>query len=107
MARLYGERRDRIVALLNAVPGLRCQAPQGAFYVYPAVEGLLGRRAPDGRVLGSDLDVVMYLLDVAGVAALDGSAYGLSPYLRLSFATSMAQIEEGCRRIHEACARLS
>ena len=49
----------------------------------------------------------MYLLDVAGVAALDGSAYGLSPYLRLSFATSMAQIEEGCRRIHEACARLS
>ena len=107
MARLYGERRDRIVALLNAVPGLRCRAPQGAFYVYPAVEGLLGRRAPDGRVLGSDLDVVMYLLDVAGVAALDGSAYGLSPYLRLSFATSMAQIEEGCRRIHEACARLS
>lgn len=107
MARLYGERRDRIVALLSAVPGLRCQAPQGAFYVYPAVEGLLGRRASDGRVLGSDLDVVMYLLDVAGVAALDGSAYGLSPYLRLSFATSMAQIEEGCRRIHEACARLS
>jgi len=105
-AAVFHQRRDRIVALLNAVPGIRCPLPQGAFYVYPSVDGLLGKRTPAGRALQSDLDVVMYLLDEAGVAVLDGAAYGLSPYLRLSFATSMENIEEGCRRIHEACAAL-
>ena len=103
---LFHDRRDRIVALLNEVPGIRCPVPQGAFYVYPSVEGLLGKRTPSGRQLESDLDVVMFLLDEAGVAGLDGAAYGLSPYLRLSFATSMDNIEEGCRRIREACASL-
>jgi len=68
---------------------------------------LLGRRTPSGRTLQSDLDVVMFLLDEAGVAALDGAAYGLSPYLRLSFATSMENIEAGCRRIRQACATLT
>ncbi|MFF7395314.1 aminotransferase class I/II-fold pyridoxal phosphate-dependent enzyme [Achromobacter sp. NPDC008082] len=105
-AAVFHQRRDRIVALLNAVPGIRCPLPQGAFYVYPSVDGLLGKRTPAGHTLQSDLDVVMYLLDEAGVAVLDGAAYGLSPYLRLSFATSMENIEEGCRRIHEACAAL-
>ncbi|MDH0736231.1 aminotransferase class I/II-fold pyridoxal phosphate-dependent enzyme [Achromobacter spanius] len=105
-ATIFHARRDRIVALLNAVPGIRCPEPQGAFYVYPSVEGLLGKRTPAGRVLESDLDVVMYLLDEAGVAVLDGAAYGLSSYLRLSFATSMENIEEGCRRINSACAAL-
>ncbi len=106
-AALFHERRDRIVALLNEVSGIRCPVPQGAFYVYPSVAGLLGKRTPAGRKLESDLDVVMFLLDEAGVAGLDGAAYGLSPYLRLSFATSMENIEEGCRRIREACARLA
>lgn len=106
-AAVFHARRDRIVALLEAVPGIRCPRPQGAFYVYPNVEGLLGRRTPAGATLRSDLDVVMYLLDEAGVAVLDGAAYGLSPYLRLSFATSMDHIEEGCRRIAEACGRLA
>lgn len=105
-AAIFHARRDRIVSLLNAVPGIRCPQPQGAFYVYPSVEGLLGKRRPGGRVLQTDLDVVMYLLDDAGVAVLDGAAYGLSPYLRLSFATSMENIEEGCRRIAQACAAL-
>jgi len=104
---LFHDRRDRIVALLNAVPGIRCPVPEGAFYVYPSVEGLMGKTTPAGHKLGSDLDVVMYLLDEAGVACLDGTAYGLSPYLRLSFATSMENIEEGCRRISDACARLA
>ena len=106
-AAVFHQRRDRIVALLNAVPGIRCPMPQGAFYVYPSVAGLLGKRTPAGHTLQSDLDVVMFLLDEAGVAVLDGAAYGLSPYLRLSFATSMENIEEGCRRIHAACASLS
>lgn len=105
-ADVFHARRDRIVALLNDVAGVRCPQPQGAFYVYPSVAGLLGKRTPTGRVLETDLDVVMFLLDTAGVAVLDGSAYGLSPYLRLSFATSMENIEEGCRRIREACASL-
>lgn len=105
-AAVFHQRRDRIVALLNAVPGIRCPLPQGAFYVYPSVDGLLGKRTPAGHTLQNDLDVVMYLLDEAGVAVLDGAAYGLSPYLRLSFATSMENIEEGCRRIREACAAL-
>ena len=105
-AEVFHARRDRIEALLDAVPGIRCPRPQGAFYVYPSVEGLLGKRTADGRELRTDLDVVMFLLDDAGVAVLDGAAYGLSPYLRLSFATSMENIEEGCRRIREACAGL-
>ncbi|OAE53899.1 aspartate aminotransferase [Achromobacter insolitus] len=105
-ADVFHARRDRIVALLNDVAGVRCPQPQGAFYVYPSVAGLLGKCTPTGRVLETDLDVVMFLLDTAGVAVLDGSAYGLSPYLRLSFATSMENIEEGCRRIREACASL-
>lgn len=106
-AAIFKQRRDRIVQLLNAVPGIRCAQPDGAFYVYPNVGGLLGRRTPAGAVLNNDLDVVMYLLEEAGVALLDGAAYGVSPYLRLSFATSMEQIEEGCARIARACATLT
>ena len=106
-AALFHARRDRIVAGLNEAPGIRCPQPQGAFYVYPSVAGLLGRRSPAGHLLQSDLDVVLFLLDEAGVAVLDGAAYGLSPYLRLSFATSMENIEEGCRRIVQACGRLT
>src|SRR5690606_8529708 len=100
-------RRDRIVSLLNAVPGIRCAAPAGAFYVYPNVGGLIGKKTPDGKVLESDLDVAMYLLNEAKVAVMDGTSYGLSPYLRLSFATSIDQIENGCQRIAQACAKLS
>jgi len=105
--KIFEARRDRIVAGLNAVPGIRCSKPDGAFYVYPSVEGLLGRKTPGGKVLETDLDVVMYLLDEAGVALLDGAAYGLSPYLRMSFATSMENIEAGCARIAQACEKLS
>ncbi len=102
---IYRARRDRVVSMLDAIPGVRCATPDGAFYVYPSVAGLIGRQTPQGKTLASDLDVVMYLLD-AGVAVLDGAAYGLSPYLRLSFATSMEQIEKGCDRIVQACAAL-
>lgn len=102
---IYRARRDRVVSLLDAIAGIRCATPDGAFYVYPSVAGLIGRQTPEGKTLDTDLDVVMYLLD-AGVAVLDGGAYGLSPYLRLSFATSMDQIETGCKRIARACAAL-
>lgn len=103
---IFAQRRDRITYLMNQIPGIRCAAPQGAFYVFPSCAGLLGKTTPDGKILGDDLEVSMYLLEVAGVAVLDGRAYGLSPHLRLSFATSMDRIEEGCRRIAAACAML-
>jgi aspartate aminotransferase len=102
----YRQRRDRAVQLLDAIDGMSCLRPDGAFYVYPSCAGLIGRRRPDGRVLQSDLDVALYFLEEAGVAVLDGSAYGLSPYLRLSIATSLGAIEEACGRISQACEAL-
>ena len=103
----YRNRRDRMVALLGAVDGLRCAPPKGAFYLFVNVAGLIGRRTPAGAMLETDLDVMEYFLDAAGVAVMDGTSYGMSPYLRLSFATSLADIEEGCRRIADACAALA
>lgn len=106
-ARVFGERRNLIIELLNDVPGLKCLDIEGAFYAYPNCGGLIGKRTPEGVVLQSDLDVRNYLLESANVAVLDGAAYGLSPYLRLSFATSTEIITEGCRRMKEACQALS
>jgi aspartate aminotransferase len=103
----YRARRDRAVELLNGISGLSCRSPEGAFYVYPSCAGLIGKRTPDGEILASDFDVVMYFLDAAGVATVDGTAYGLSPYLRLSIATSLAKIEEACARLRRACAALN
>jgi aspartate aminotransferase len=102
----YKARRDRAVELLNAIDGINCRTPDGAFYIYPSCAGLIGRKRPDGRILESDLDVALYFLEDAGVAVLDGSAYGLSPYLRLSIATSLDAIEDACARIKRACAAL-
>ena len=96
-----------MVQLLNLIPGFQCVAPEGAFYAFPCVAGLIGRATPQGKVLGSDVDVMNYLLDQAGVATIDGTSYGLSPYLRMSFATSIEQIVEGCRLIQDAVRHLS
>jgi aspartate aminotransferase len=101
----YGRKRDRMMDLLRDAPGLRFTRPDGAFYLYPSVAGLIGRRTPTGQALETDSDVASYLLD-HGVAVLAGSPYGLSPYLRLSFATSLEAIEQGCRRIVEACSQV-
>jgi aspartate aminotransferase len=98
----YRARRDRAVALLNSVRGMTCATPNGAFYVYPSCAGMIGLKRPDGRVLASDLDVALYFLEEAGVAVLDGAAYGLSPYLRLSIATSFEVIEDACQRMIRA-----
>lgn len=100
--RLFHQRRDRMVELLRRIPGLRCLQPDGAFYAFPSVERLLGARTPQGKSLTSDLDVMMYLLDEAGVATIDGSSYGMPGHIRLSFATSMEQIEAGCEAIASA-----
>ncbi len=99
-------RRDLVVAGLNAVPGLRCPVPEGAFYVYPDCAGLIGRRTPDGAVLADDTAVATYLLDAEGVAVVPGSGFGGSPAFRISYATGDALLAEACRRIARAVDRL-
>ncbi|NWA03290.1 pyridoxal phosphate-dependent aminotransferase [Pseudomonas gingeri] len=106
MASLYKARRNLMLELLSAIPGLSCVIPDGAFYVFANVAGLLGRRVPQGWTLRTDADVVRYWLEEAGVATVVGDAYGLSPYVRLSFASGDALIREGCARLHKACAVL-
>lgn len=103
----YRLRRDRAVHMLNDIPGIRAKAPGGAFYLYPHCGGLIGKRTREGKVLKSDNDVVIHLLEAGGVMVLAGTAYGVSPYFRMSTATSVEQIEEGCRRIAHAVAQLS
>lgn len=99
---IYRQRRDLAVPLVNAIPGLSCSSPDGAFYLYVNCGGLIGKTTPQGQRLLSDTDVVMYLLDSVGVAAVAGTAYGLSPYFRVSIATSMDTLNEGFRRIAQA-----
>ncbi len=103
--KVYRERRDYACARLNAVPGLSCLVPDGAFYLFPNCAGVIGKTTPEGKTIGSDLDFVLYLLD-NGVAALQGAAYGLSPFFRLSTATSMEVIQAACDRIERAVASL-
>jgi len=106
-AAIYRQRRDRGLALLNAIPGLSCRTPGGAFYLFVNCAGLLGRKTPQGQILESDIDVVMYFLESTGVALVAGSAYGVSPYFRMSIATGVDVIEEGCRRMAGAVAGLT
>ena len=102
----FQHRRDVVVDLINAVPGLSCHAPEGAFYVFPSCAGLLGKITPDGKRIETDQDVVVYLLEAAGVALVHGEAYGMSPYFRLSTATSLDLLRDACGRIRAACSRL-
>lgn len=105
-AALYRRRRDLVVAMLNEAPGLSCHRPEGAFYVYPSVAGLIGRTTPAGRRLETDLDVAMALLEEAHVAVVHGGAYGMSPHIRISYATDEESLREACTRIADWCARL-
>ena len=99
-------RRDLVVGLLNAIPGISCPTPEGAFYVYPDVSGLIGKTTPKGAVIATDEQLVTYLLDEARVAAVHGGAFGLEPAFRISYATSEALLTEACARIAKACAAL-
>lgn len=101
------ERRDILYEQLNAAPGLSCDLPEGAMYIYCSCAGVIGRRAPDGRVIETDTDFTMYLLDSVGVAVVQGEAYGLSPYLRISFVAPRADLVRGGKLICEACEALS
>ncbi|NUA30282.1 pyridoxal phosphate-dependent aminotransferase [Cupriavidus basilensis] len=103
---VFQARRDRVVAALGQVGGIHCQAPAGAFYVFASCEALIGARTPHGSVIRSGDDWVNWLLDSQDLAVLQGSAYGVDTHFRLSFAASMAQLDEGCRRIEAAAAAL-
>ena len=99
-------RRDRVVEMLNDANGLSCRTPAGAFYVYPSCAGAIGKTAPSGKKIATDEDFALELLEAEGVAVVFGAAFGLSPYFRISYAASMAELEEACRRIQRFCAAL-
>jgi aspartate aminotransferase len=103
---VYRQRRDLVVDMLNEADGLRCHRPEGAFYVYPSCAGVIGRRTPAGTEIGTSEDFARALLAEEGVAVVHGSAFGLDPYFRISYATSTEALEEACRRIIRFCGRL-
>ncbi|WP_210357540.1 pyridoxal phosphate-dependent aminotransferase [Sphingomonas beigongshangi] len=105
-AQAFQARRDLVVGMLNAIDGMTCPTPEGAFYVYPSFAPLIGKTTPGGRLIASDEDFVGYLLDDAKVAAVQGAAFGLSPAMRISYATSDDLLREACTRIQAACAAL-
>jgi len=106
-AKAFERRRDLVVGMLNQAPGIRCRRPEGAFYVYPSCEGLIGKSTPSGAVIRTDEDFARELLEAEGVAVVHGAAFGLSPYFRISYATSDAVLEEACRRIQRFCGQLA
>ncbi|MBT6405610.1 MAG: aminotransferase class I/II-fold pyridoxal phosphate-dependent enzyme, partial [Rhodospirillaceae bacterium] len=105
--KVFKERRDLVVSMLNQANGIECATPEGAFYVYPSAAGMLGKKTPDGDVLNTDEDVARYLLGSEGVAVVHGEAFGLSPHFRISYATSNEMLEDACTRIQRACGALS
>ena len=96
---MFERRRDLVVSMLNQAKGIECPTPEGAFYVYPSCAGLMGKTAPSGKVMETDEDFVSELLESEGVAVVHGSAFGLGPNFRISYATSMERLEEGLARI--------
>ncbi len=102
----FQRRRDLVVAKLNAIEGVHCPTPEGAFYVYPDVSGLIGKATPAGLTIANDEMLVGYLLDEGRVAAVHGGAFGLEPAFRVSYATSEELLTQACERIREACAAL-
>ena len=102
----FVRRRDLVVNLLNNIDGLSCLTPEGAFYVYPSCKGVIGKETPEGMKISNDEDFMTYLLESEGIAGVHGAAFGLSPYFRLSYATSDEILKDACRRIKRACEKL-
>ena len=102
----FEERRDLVVSMLNQATGIECPKPEGAFYVYPSMRGLIGKKTPSGTVITGDEVFAGELLEAEGVAVVHGAAFGLSPFFRISYATSNTLLEEACRRIQRFTASL-
>lgn len=106
-AAIYKQRRDMVVEMLNAAPGIACHKPEGAFYVFPNVAGCLGKTSAGGRKIATDTDFALALLEEKHVAVVQGAAYGMSPYIRISYATDTESLREACGRIQEFCRGLA
>ena len=104
--KVFKQRRDLVVAMLNQARGLSCPTPEGAFYVYPSCAGCIGKTAPSGAVIRTDEDFVTELLAAEGVAAVHGAAFGMSPFFRISYATATEVLEDACKRIQRFCGNL-
>lgn len=105
--RSFQARRDLVVEALNSIAGITCRVPEGAFYTFVGCAGLIGRTTPEGALINNDDDFADYLMRSAGIAVVPGTAFGLSPYFRISYATSVLELEEACRRIARAASRLT
>ncbi len=105
-AKIFQQRRDLVVSMLNQATGIQCPVPEGAFYVYPSCAGCIGKKTPDGQVIKTDEDFVKALLAAEGVAVVQGSAFGLAPHFRISYATSTEALTAACERIQRFCASL-
>ncbi|MBX9619364.1 MAG: pyridoxal phosphate-dependent aminotransferase [Hyphomicrobiales bacterium] len=104
--KVFKERRDLVVSMLNQARGITCPTPEGAFYVYPSCAGLIGKTTPSGRVISDDSIFTEELLQAEGVAVVQGVAFGLSPHFRISYATSTEALEDACQRVQRFCASL-
>jgi len=104
--KVFKERRDLVVSMLNQANGIDCPRPEGAFYVYPSCAGTMGKKSPSGKVLANDEDFVTELLESEGVAVVQGSAFGLGPAFRISYATKTSDLEDACKRIQRFCGNL-
>ncbi len=104
---IFKTRRDLVVGMLNEAAGVHCPVPEGAFYVYPSCAGAIGKKTPDGKAIETDTAFCEYLLEAVGVACVPGTAFGLAPHFRISYAASNEQLTEACTRIQKACAALS
>ncbi len=106
-AAIYKQRRDLVVEMLNASPGINCHKPEGAFYVFPNVAGCFGKTTAGGKRIATDTDFALALLEEKHVAVVQGAAYGMSPYIRISYATDTESLREACSRIQEFCRSLA
>jgi aspartate aminotransferase len=104
--RMFKDRRDLVVSMLNQASGIDCPRPEGAFYVYPSCAGTIGKTSPSGKAIGNDEDFVTELLESEGVAVVQGSAFGLGPAFRISYATKTSDLEDACKRIQRFCGNL-
>ena len=105
--KVFKERRDLVVSMLNQAKGLSCPTPEGAFYVYPSCAGVIGKKAPSGKVISNDAEFAEALLEAEGVAVVHGAAFGTSPHFRISYATATSALEDACQRIQRFCAGLT
>jgi aspartate aminotransferase len=104
--KVFKERRDLVVSMLNQASGLNCPTPEGAFYVFPSCAGAIGKTAPSGKTIANDEDFVTELLEAEGVAVVQGSAFGVGPNFRISYATATSALKEACQRIQRFCGNL-